>query len=89
MTSVVALWITFGLLGLAILVIIISGIRGMFNGNIDGKKIVVMLIPVVIFIIAFLVTGGAWIQAGIVTMLIMLALMVLAIFITGARGAFS
>ncbi len=88
MASVIGLWIAFGLLAIGIIAIIISGVRGMINGNMDGKKIVIMLVPVAIFILAFLLTG-TWIKAGIATMLIMLALMVLAIFISGARTTFS
>ena len=88
MIAVIGLWIAGGLLAIAILGIIISGIRGLINGNIDVKKIVSLIIPIVIFIIAFLITGG-WMEAGLLTMLIMLALMVIAIFLTGARTAFS
>ncbi len=88
MVAVVGLWIAAGLLGLAILAILFSGVRGAVNGNLDLKKIGVMLIPVVIWVIVLLITAS-WIKAGLLTMFIMLALMVIAIFLTGARGAFT
>lgn len=88
MISVIGLWIAAGLLAIAILTIAVSGIRGMINGNIDAKKIVSIIVPIAIVVIAFLITG-TWIKAGILTMLIMLALMALAIVATGVRGAFT
>lgn len=86
--AVIGLWIAGALLAISILAIIISGIRGIFSGNLDGKKVGVMLIPVVIWVVALLVTSS-WIKSGILTMLIMLGLMVVSIVLTGVRGAFN
>ncbi len=88
MISVIGLWIAAGLLGIAILAIVFSGVRGIVNGNLDLKKIGVMLLPVIIWIVVLLITAS-WIKAGLLTMLIMLALMIIAIFLTGARGVFT
>lgn len=88
MYSVIGLWIAAGLLCIAVIAIIISGVRGLINGEQDFKKIGSILVPFVVFAIAYLITAG-WIEAGIITMFFMLALMILAVAFTGLRGAFN
>jgi len=88
MVAIVGLWIGIGLLALAILAIIVSGVRGLINGNVDAKKIGSMILPIVIWVIILLITGN-WVTAGIGTLLIMIALMIIAIVATGVRGVFN
>lgn len=88
MIAVIGLWIGIGLLAIAILAIIISGIRGLVSGNVDLKKLGIMLLPAVIWFVLLLITGS-WMTSGLTTVLIMIALMILAIVATGVRGVFS
>ncbi len=88
MYSVIGLWIAAGLLIIAAVAIVISGIRGVINGNQDYKKIGSILVPFIIFAISYLI-WGTWIEAGIITMFCMMALMIVAIAFTGIRGAFN
>lgn len=88
MTDIIFIGLGIGLLGIGVLGTIVFGIRSSFLlGNADLKKALVMLVPFVIFGIAYFATNSAD-QAGVVTMLILAALMVLAIAFTGLKGTF-
>lgn len=88
MVAVIGLWIGIGLLAIAILAIVISGIRGLVSGNVDLKKLGIMILPAVIWFILLLITGS-WLKSGIITGLVMIVLMILAMIGTGIRGVFS
>lgn len=88
MIAVIGLWIAAGLLAIAILAIIVSGVRGLVNRNLDVKKIGSILVPIVIYIVVLLISSD-WAKAGLVTMVIMIGLMVVSIFATGIRGLFT
>lgn len=77
-----------GLIAIGIIGIMISGVRNVINGNSDFKKIVIMIVPVIVFAITYTMFGTAA-QAVIATMLFMVALMLLSILVTGTRGTFN
>lgn len=87
MVTSVALGISLALLGIGVLGMVFAGIRSMFNGKSDLKRVFIMLIPVLIFVITYFTMGGAA-QAGVATMGVLIALMVLSIIISGTRGTF-
>lgn len=84
----IAIGLSLGLIGLGIIGILISGIQSVMKGKQDIKKIVTMLVPFVVFGIAFGVAGTVT-EAAIGTMLFMMAAMALLIVATGIRGTFN
>ncbi|MFV1883653.1 MAG: hypothetical protein ACMZ7B_04145 [Balneola sp.] len=82
---------TFGLIGLGILTMIISGIKGATQGKQDPKRILIMATPFVVFAISYFVVQGeeeALARAGVITMAVMMGIMVLGVVFTGLRGTF-
>ncbi|RNC79435.1 MAG: hypothetical protein ED557_15275 [Balneola sp.] len=82
---------TFALMGLGILTMIISGIKGLSQGKQDVKRIAIMAVPFVIFAISYFAVRGSeldFAQAGVLTTLIMMGIMVVSVVITGLRGTF-
>ncbi len=88
MYSIIGLCIAGGLLAIGIVAILISGVRGMFNGTTDFKKIGMFLVPFVVYAVAYGLTQDVS-EAGIATMLFMMATMALAILLTGTRSTFN
>ncbi len=88
MIVTIALGLGLGLIGLGILGMLISGIQSMIKGKQDVKKIVTMVVPFVVFGVAYGIAGSLT-EAAIGTMLFMLAAMFLLIFLTGMRGTFN
>jgi hypothetical protein len=81
----------FGLIGLGVLSMIISGIRSLAQGKQELKRILIMAVPFVVFGIAFAITANAadrYASAGVLTTMVMLAIMVISVLITGLRGTF-
>lgn len=81
----------FGLIGLGILATIVSGIKSMSQGKQDIKRIAIMAVPVVIFVISYFVFAGSEIpyaKAGVMTTAIMMGIMVVSVVFTGLRGTF-
>lgn len=87
MYSIIGLSIAGGLLAIGLIAIIISGVRGMIVGKQDYKKIGMMLIPFLVFAVAWLLTND-FTEAGVATMLFMMAFMALGILLTGLRSTF-
>lgn len=81
----IALGLGLGLIGLGVIGMLISGIQSIMKGKQDIKKIVTMIIPFIVFGIAYVIAGTLT-KAAIGTMLFMMAAMVLTIFATGLRG---
>ncbi len=82
---------TFALMGLGILTMIISGVKGLSQGKQDVKRIAIMAVPFVIFAISYFVMQGselAYARAGVFTTLTMMGIMVVSVVITGLRGTF-
>lgn len=88
MYTIIGLWIAGGLLALGLLAIVFSGIRGLINGKQDFKKIGMVLLPFLVYIIAYVLAQDHT-EAGIATMLFMLGMMALTILLTGARTTFN
>ena len=88
MTVTIALGLALGLIGLGILGMLISGVQAVIRGKQDFKKIIMMLVPFVVFAITYGIFG-VFSQAGVATMLIMMALMALGIVLSGVRGTFN
>lgn len=84
----IGIGLCFGLIGLGVLAMIVSGIQSVIKGKQDVKKIATMIVPFVVYGIAYVVTGE-FAEAGIATMFFMLALMVLTILVSGARSTFN
>ncbi len=87
MIDSLAVGLAMGLIGIGVVGIIISGIRNVFNGKSEFKRITVMLVPVAVFVISYF-TMGSFEQAGVATMAFMIILMLISILITGTRGTF-
>ena len=77
----------FGLIGLGILSMIISGIKSLAQGKQDVKRIVIMAVPFVIFGISYAVMGDIA-KAGVLTTMSMMGIMVVSVLVTGLRGTF-
>lgn len=86
--NIIGLSIAGGLLGLGILAILISGVRGLIVGRQDFKKMGMMLLPFIVYGVAYLMTED-YAEAGIFTMLFMMACMALTILFTGFRSTFN
>lgn len=76
-----------GLIVLGILAMIVAGIKSFTQGKQDLKKIGMMAIPFVVFIISYLALGDVA-KAAVLTAIFMLGAMVIAIMLTGLRGSF-
>jgi hypothetical protein len=85
MVEVIFLGLGVGLVVIGLIAILISGVRNVILGKSDLKKVVVMLVPFLIFGATYLATGSVD-QGGIATMIIMIGAMLLAIFVTGLKG---
>lgn len=85
---VITIGFTMGLLALGILGIIAAGIKSLSQGKQDFKRIAIMAIPVVLFIISYFVFGGDMPRAVVFTAGLMMGAMILAIAFTGLRGTF-
>lgn len=81
----IALGLGLGLIGLGVLGMLISGIQSMIKGKQDIKKVITMIVPFVVFGIAYGIAGTLT-EAAMGTMLFMMAAMLLLIFLTGIRG---
>lgn len=78
----------FGLIGLGILAMIVSGIKGLTQGKQDVKRIGLMAVPFVIFGITYAILKDVA-MAGVMTTMIMMGIMVVSIALTGIRGTFN
>ncbi len=87
MVEVIFLGLGLGLLIIGVIAILVSGIRNVSLGKSSPKRVIVMVVPFVIFGIAYAATGSID-QGGIATMMVLMAAMVLAIAFTGLKGTF-
>ena len=85
MIVTIALGLGLGLVGLGVLGMLVSGIQSIMKGKQDVKKIVTMIVPFIVFGVAYLIAGTVT-KAAIGTMLFMMAAMILLILATGLRG---
>jgi len=85
MIVTIALGLGLGLIGLGVIGMLVSGIQSIMKGKQDVKKIVTMIVPFIVFGVAYLIAGTVT-KAAIGTMLFMMAAMILLILATGLRG---
>lgn len=81
----IAIGLALGLIVIGVLGIIVSGVRNLINGKSDFKRVAVMLVPVIVFVVTYFAFGTID-QAGVATMSFMIVLMVISILVTGTRG---
>ena len=82
-----AVGLALALIGIGVLGMLVSGVRAIIDGRSEFKKVSIMAVPVVVFVISYL-TMGTFDQAGIATLVLMIGLMVISIVLTGTRGTF-
>ena len=63
------------------------GIKNIIQGKQDVTKILVYLVPAVIFVVSYLISGAVT-DAAMLTMLITMALLAVMLVITGLRTTF-
>lgn len=84
----IAVWAAIVIMGLALLGIVLFGVRSIMHGKINLVTGLIILVPAVLLVAIGLVTGD-WSAAGIWTMAIMMVLAALALFLSGLRGLFT
>ena len=77
----------FVLMGLGILSMIASGVRGISQGKQDFKRIALISTPVIIFAISYVAMNDVT-KAGVLTTMGMMIIMIISIVFTGLRGTF-
>jgi hypothetical protein len=77
----------FVLMGLGILSMIFSGVRGITQGKQDFKRIALISTPAIIFTISYIASNDVT-KAGVLTTMGMMAIMIASIVFTGLRGTF-
>ena len=77
----------FVLMGLGILSMIFSGVRGITQGKQDFKRIALISTPTIIFAISYVALNDVT-KAGVLTTMGMMAIMIVSIVFTGLRGTF-
>jgi hypothetical protein len=87
MADTLAVGLVLGLMGIGVLGIAVSGIRNVINGKSEFKRVTVMLVPVLVFVLSY-VSMGTFDQAGIATLVFMMSIMIVGILFTGTRGTF-
>jgi hypothetical protein len=87
MVEVIFLGLGLGLLIIGVIAVLVAGVRNVTLGKSSPKRVIVMLVPIVIFGIAYASTGSLD-QGGIATMIVMMGAMILAIAFTGLKGTF-
>lgn len=85
--SEIALYGAVGLLGIALLLIIVFGVRNIAMGKHEWSKIVIVFSPFVLFGILYGVTGQLS-ESALGTFVILLGLKILLIFFGGVRSSF-
>ena len=82
-----AVGLALALIGIGVLGMLVSGARAIIDGRSELKKVSIMALPVIVFVISYF-TMGTFDQAGIATLVLMMGLMVISIVLTGTRGTF-
>ncbi|MGD8426620.1 MAG: hypothetical protein PVH63_03260 [Balneolaceae bacterium] len=88
MISTISIGIAVGVIGLGVIGILVSGILSLVKGKQNPKKIITMVVPFIVFGIAYGIAGDVP-KAGVATMLFMIAAMGVLILVTGTRSTFN
>lgn len=83
-----AIWAGIILAGLALLGMIVFGLRSLVYGKINVSSIVMIALPLVLLVVLGLVMGD-WALAAIWSVIIMFALCLVALLLSGVRGLFT
>lgn len=86
--NAIAIGLTLLMILVAIGAVIFAGARNIQNGKSEPKKLGILSIPFVIFLLSWVITGDSQ-QAGVVTMIVMMVLMIVTISYTGLKGTFN
>ncbi len=84
----IALYIVFALIGIALLVMLASGVRSLMFGKVKTISLAFMAIPPVLFLILGLALP-TWTDAGIMTIVISLVLTLVALLVSGVKNLVS
>jgi len=87
--TTIAIWISLILAGLGVLFIVLSGIRSIAQGKFRMSSLIGMVVPLVVFGIAYALSAGApdpMASAAVLTCVILLFLGVVAVLIMGLKG---
>jgi len=84
----ILLYVVSGLIGLALLLMLTSGIRSLMFGKIKTISLAFMAVPPVLFLILGLALP-TWTDAGIMTIIISLALTLTALLVSGIKNLVS
>jgi len=85
--NAIVIGLVLALIAISAVLVLVSGAKNISNGKSDFKKIGILSVPFVIFLISLVVAGGADV-AGVVTMVAMMLLMIVMIAFTGLKGTF-
>ena len=84
----IALYIVLALIGVALLLMLASGIRSLMFGKVKVIALAFMAVPPVLFLILGLILP-TWTDAGIMTIVISLGLTLLALLVSGIKNLVS
>ncbi len=85
---VYATWAGIILCGMALVAIVLFGVKSMIHGKVSPLTAALILVPVVLLAVLGLVLGD-WAVAGIWTMVIMFILAGFSLLLSGLRGLFT
>ncbi len=80
--------LTIAMVGIGFLGIAAFGLKNVAQGKHETQKIIMVLIPFVILLVSYLITG-AWTDAGLLTMIITIGILGLIIALSGLRNTFN
>lgn len=79
------IWAVLILIALALVGIVLFGLRGLMYGKADPLTIAAFILPILIFG-GLTLAMGDWIEASVTTLLVMLGLTALGLLLSGVRG---
>ncbi len=82
---VIFIWISLALTALAILTVVVFGIRSATYGKLRPVSIISVAIPAAVAVLLYFVFG-TWVEAAIWTTVIMMVLAIGALILSGVRG---
>jgi len=88
MVETIAIGLGLGLIVIGALLALAAGVRNVSQGRASLKKVSVMLVPFVVFGIAYSITGG-FDTAAMLTLVIMMSLMILSIVVSSTKRTFN
>jgi len=88
MVETIAIGLGLGLIVIGALLALVAGVRNVSQGRASIKKVSVMVVPFLVFGIAYLIMDS-FDRAAMLTLVIMMSLMVLAIVVSSTRRTFN